>query len=300
MSLGASLYTPPLEVADSALSLAVAIAYTGNGTLYGATLCVLSSTHTIVNDPDVCFGTPRPSTAPWHLLQTSAEPLHLRFPRGTRLPLAAYVGAEARVAVAGTHTGRAVVLVASSHGWCPNNEPDNKRADLGVCDVPPLRGGTTSSPDYLTYHTADIAAWGLQLLGADVVHWRDTRTGSASPCSTLVATGMWGMGRAPAPVLVTLAAPQRGADRNPLSPGWAAVLPSKVNSAIERAATMIPVEQSRQTRQASSELSVMAWVVFDGMTASTSDPASCGGPVAAPEALMLASWPLPFDFVDLF
>jgi hypothetical protein len=184
--------------------VAAALAYTGGGKLYGATACAAAplaapappaaaaAAGAVFNDPATCFGSAAPPGG-------SAQP------PGTTAPLAAYVGAGARVSLAAlppsaAGAARIAALVTTAGGWCPNNEADNKAAAVGACDAVP--GVAAGGGAYLTYHAAALDRWGTQLLGGA----GGAAGGASGACSALVATGAFGMGAAPAPALVDLGA----------------------------------------------------------------------------------------------
>jgi hypothetical protein len=178
------------------VQLAGVVTYSINLTLFAFTICATANALTAlrVNDPD-CFG-PLPAVPGARFRPMSAWP----FQPGATAPLALYVGAAAGISIfpvpsGGPEGGDDVnVLILASSSFCPNNEADNKRQDVGLCDVPPPRA---ASP-YITYISATGGALTATLLGADL-GWRDATTGGAGACSSLVATGMLTTGAPSAP-----------------------------------------------------------------------------------------------------
>lgn len=178
------------------------VVYTAGGKVYGATLCAaitlfpVTSVNVTVNDPMACF--PGSSLPPF-----TPPPPQWKFPLGTTLPLPLYVGDGGVGVTLGyppstpfppppTTIPTILSTVARSH--CPNNEVDNKRGDASICLLPPpTAAGTPQGGEYLSYTQGSLLHWGLAILGGEPELWTAER-GALSPCSKLIAGGMYGMG----------------------------------------------------------------------------------------------------------
>ena len=198
VGVAASLTTFVKGLGSPDLQVGGVVSYASiDGTLFAFTLCAKADyPHPTlrINDPD-CFGPP-PALPGGRIRPISEWP----YAPGTNASLALYVGGASGISLLSTPSGgldggdkvNVMILAASSH--CANNEPDNKRANIGLCDVPPPRG----PGPYIAYMTATSGAFTAALLGADVA-WRDSTTGGAGACSSLVATGMITSGASSAP-----------------------------------------------------------------------------------------------------
>ena len=181
------------------VQLAGVVTYSIGGSLFAVTLCATArqvATTLRINDPD-CFGPI--SAVPGGSLR---PPAAWQFAPGSNASLPLYVGGASGISLLATPSGgpeggqRVNIMVLTAESHCANNEPDNKRADMGLCDVrPPIV--TTGSP-YVAFVTSAAAAFTAALLGADD-SWRDAMTGGAGACSPLVATGMVTSGASSAP-----------------------------------------------------------------------------------------------------
>jgi len=177
--------------------IAVALVYVnGAGTVFGATACApaalgVQDMDIRINEPG-CFGELPPGSA-------------FRVPReqwpyqpGTNESLALYVGHSARLRLV-THPSRGPeggdsvgVLAIAGGSHCANNEADNKRSDVALCNVPPPMDGEGG---YLSYHAGSLQGFTALLLGAECF-WRSYKTGGAGACSGLISTGMFAQGGA--------------------------------------------------------------------------------------------------------
>ena len=232
-----------------------AIAVSGGGRVFGASFCSSSNGTLLVNDPVGCWGAAAipPAAAP------VADWL---FPLGTVAPLPLFVG-DGGLGLALLRPPSPelppLLLSTAARSHCSNNEKDNKRADAGVCTLPPPNSaGSPKGGDYLFYSYGSLAAWGAALLGAEPALWVAER-GCGGPCSGLISTGSFGMGGSgTAPVLI---------DENVFS-------------------TALPAEGG-----------VSAVVLAKGAGAAgvpLPDPAGCGAALGAGEgALTVLGWPLP-------
>jgi hypothetical protein len=231
--------------------IGVAVAFdNGAGTVFGATACAsasadVSDSDVRVNDPD-CFGVVRPTT----LLPRELW----RYEVGTNMSLALYAGREPRVRLSTRPSGGpeggdavgALVVISGSH--CANNEADNKRSDVALCDVPPPIDGRGA---YLSYHAGALQGLTALLLGGEQL-WRSSVTGGAGACSGIVSTGMFSQGDAAAPALI---ATSRGLE------------------------ALAVIEGAAGTAGAAA-----------------ADPRHCGADVAAPDDVLVVSWPLAQEF----
>jgi hypothetical protein len=201
------------------VQVTVALVYSNGNAIFGATLCAPASApangDVRVNDPD-CFGELRASES---LLPRTAW----AYPPGTNASLTLYVGSAAGVALAARPSGGpeggdtigVLALAAGSH--CANNEADNKRDDVALCDIVPPAGGSA----YVSYHAGSLQGFAAVLLGAEA-RWRGDATGGAGACSGLLATGMVAEGGAAAPA-PALARGPRGFEALALVEGAAGV-----------------------------------------------------------------------------
>lgn len=194
-------YSSPV---DGSPALAVAMSYSANGTIFGATACAsivaTSVAATVVNDPLTCFGSSSPGRPRGG--DTPAP--------GTVEPLINHVGSQPGVTVQALQAGGGLpsalsllLLESHSNGYCPNSETHNKEADVGLCDQVPLRNAGGA---YVNYNAGPLHAWAWQLLQRDDRPMSDASSWpGASPCSLTMAHGMVDMGAHPAPLLLTAA-----------------------------------------------------------------------------------------------
>jgi hypothetical protein len=195
---GANVTALAVDVVSGAAPLSIAAAYTAGGRVWGATACAGGAGGLlVVNDPTACWGAPPPGLPP---------PSQWAFPPGATYPLPFSVGSEGvgvaliAPAAGGPPGAPPLLLLASGRAHCGNNEADNKRADVGVCDAaPPPAAGTPAGGQYLAYAAGTLQGWALQLLGAEAragLWWR--ARGGAGPCSALTHAGVFGFGGSPA------------------------------------------------------------------------------------------------------
>lgn len=179
--------------------LAVVAAYSGAGVTLGLTACAATAIGAApavgVNDAG-CWAAG--GAAPGS--------------NSTTAPLASHVGAQPSVALGAPAGGASpapapelVVFAVHSNSSCPNNEKDNKRVDVGLCDQQPV---INSGQAYLAYGYARVSAWGARLLAAAPL----ARAGppppawpGLSPCAADVAHGSVGTGASPAAAALPLA-----------------------------------------------------------------------------------------------
>ena len=194
------------DVLNSSEQISASVIFSMANTLYGATMCAPVGTTAVaeirLNNPN-CFGIIRPISKGGRELLPQNE---WQFQIGTNQSLPFYVGDGVGVSITSSNTDTTPtpalgILIIASSSHCANNEHDNKRDDVALCDVVPIRGGELGTA-YIAYFSGSLQNFAALLLGAEST-WRDSLTGGASACSALIATGMvtTGAGK-PAPALI--------------------------------------------------------------------------------------------------
>ena len=120
----------------------------------------------------------------------------------TQIALLSHVGSSPSIAVITTGPHSIGVFEIHSNSSCPNNEIDNKREDIGLCDQLPVRN---SEAPYLAYSYGNAFEWALQLLNAGFIASPNgtlTTWPGSSICSSTVAHGSVGTGQFPGVALV--------------------------------------------------------------------------------------------------
>lgn len=242
----AVVYTMPASASGSAGS-----------TVFGASACVdLSS------DAGVTINDPTCGVGPWSTFQPQTGG------NGTTAPLALWSGSAPSVTVlavppaggSGGGGGGMAVMVTHGEGYCANSEAHNKDANTGLCEqLPVVSSGARGA--YMNYAYGSLGAWTQALLDTTLNVSTVSLPYAASPCSSLLASGMYGMGGHPSPVLWLQPVRPSSAD------GGVVHLPGTVRLA----------------------------AVYEG-SLTTDDPLSCGAAVPAPGAIKLAGWPLAQSF----
>jgi hypothetical protein len=187
LSIGISPFTIPGSI-DS--RVAVIASYSASGLVFGLTACALDSSSGGsfgLNDL-ACFNGNNGIVGE----------------NSTQNSLVSHVGSMSSISLLSTGPHAISVFEMHSNSSCPNNEIDNKREDIGLCDQLPVRN---SGMPYLAYSYGDAFEWALQLLNAEFL---STPSGSISTdwpgssiCSSTIAHGSVGTGEYPSVALVS-------------------------------------------------------------------------------------------------
>jgi hypothetical protein len=186
---GLSLSMAPFTIPGSIDSrVAVFVSYSASGYVFGATSCALDSSsggEFGLNDL-ACF-------------DGNYGPVG---DNSTQTALLSHVGSSPSLSVIKTGPHSIGVFEIHSNSSCPNNEIDNKREDIGLCDQLPVRN---SGAAYLAYSYGDAFEWAIQLLNAGFMSSPSgsfTTWPGLSICSSSVAHGSVGTGEFPGAALV--------------------------------------------------------------------------------------------------
>ena len=183
--------------------VAIAISYAARGFVFGATACAIDAQAgggAGINNP-ACFD--------GGALVNGSQ----------LLPLTSHVGTQPAIKLSSLQRSPSggtplLVLAAHSNASCPNSEAKNKRADIGLCDQPPV---WSAGAPYLAYSYGEAADWTRQLLAAVALALPFNGTGTpptpahlpspwpgVTACNADIAHGSWGQGRFPSIAAIAL------------------------------------------------------------------------------------------------